>query len=64
VKFGKVENPEGLDLSLPKDHLDSATILSNGKGNGKPKVFIGCPRWAKDGLKGFYPKGTKDELTY
>ena len=64
MKFGKVENPEGLDLSLPQDHLDTATILSSGGGNKKPKVFIGCPKWAKADLKGFYPKGTKDELTY
>lgn len=30
----------------------------------KPNVFIGCAKWNKADLKGFYPKGTKDELTY
>jgi len=65
VKFGKVENPGSLDLSLPKDHPDTQRILhEGGLESKKPKVFIGCPRWAKAELKGFYPKGTKDELTY
>jgi uncharacterized protein YecE (DUF72 family) len=64
MKFGKVENPGALDLSLPSDHSDTKTILSNGESSGKPKVFIGFPRWAKADLKDFYPKGTKDELTY
>ena len=65
MKFGKVENPGSLDLSLPKDHPDTQRILhEGGLESKKPKVFIGCPRWAKAELKGFYPKGTKDELTY
>lgn len=65
MKFGKVENPGSLYLSLPKDHPDTQRILhEGGLESKKPKVFIGCPRWAKAELKGFYPKGTKDELTY
>jgi uncharacterized protein YecE (DUF72 family) len=65
LKFGKVENPAILDLSLPKDHLDTRKILAeSGFVSKKSKVFIGCPRWAKTELKDFYPKGTKDELTY
>jgi len=27
-------------------------------------VYVGCAKWNKQDLKGFYPKGTKDELTY
>ncbi|MBT8328003.1 MAG: DUF72 domain-containing protein, partial [Bacteroidia bacterium] len=65
MKFGKVDNPGALDLSLPKDHLDTARILTKNEFNNKrPTVFIGCPRWAKAELKGFYPRGTKDELSY
>ncbi|HAY88207.1 MAG TPA: DUF72 domain-containing protein [Bacteroidetes bacterium] len=65
MKFGKVEHPGALDLSLPADHVDTKGVLSaGGYFDKKPKVFIGCPRWAKADLKGFYPKGTKDELTY
>jgi uncharacterized protein YecE (DUF72 family) len=65
VKFGKVENPGALDLSLPQDHPRTKSILESGQySSKKPAVYIGCPRWAKAELKGFYPKGTKDELTY
>lgn len=27
-------------------------------------MYIGCAKWNSGDLKGFYPKGTKDELTY
>lgn len=65
MKFGKVENPGALDLSLPADHLETLKVLASGGYDKKmPKVHIGCPRWSKAELKGFYPKGTKDELTY
>jgi len=65
VKFGKVENPGVLDLSLPADHPDTARVLGKSSlTTKKPKVHIGCPRWAKAELKGFYPRGTKDELAY
>jgi len=65
VKFGKVENPGDLDLSLPLDHPDTKRALADGGyTEGKPKVFIGFPKWAKTDLKDFYPKGTKDELAY
>lgn len=65
MKFGKVDHPELLDLSLPVDHKDTRTVLTEqGNTTNKPKVYIGCPKWAKADLKGFYPKGTKDELTY
>lgn len=65
MKFGKVDNVIGLDLSLPKDHPDTKRILSSASSEKRnPKVCIGCPRWAKAELKGFYPRGTKDELVY
>ena len=65
MKFGKVEHPGTLDLSLPSDHSETARVLSLSPiENKKPRVYIGCPRWSKAELKGFYPKGTKDELTY
>lgn len=28
------------------------------------EVYVGCAKWNKADLKGFYPKGTKDELVY
>jgi len=62
MKFGKVEDPGMVDFSMPNDHPDTKRVLSNGKGN--PRVFVGCAKWNKQDLKGFYPKGTKDELGY
>ncbi len=65
MKFGKVDNPGALDLSLPKDYVETSRVLQDGGfKEKKPKVYIGCPRWSKAELKGFYPRGTKDELTY
>ena len=63
MKFGKVENPEMYAHGLPKDHTDTKIALASNHSQ-LPKVFIGCPRWAKAELKGFYPKGVKDELSY
>src|SRR5437868_9206443 len=28
------------------------------------KVYVGCAKWNSKDLKGFYPKGVKDELAY
>jgi uncharacterized protein YecE (DUF72 family) len=30
----------------------------------KTKTYVGCAKWNKTELKGFYPRGTKDELSY
>ncbi len=63
MKFGQIENPEKFDFTLPKDHEDTAVNLSSGK--KKPfEVYVGCAKWNKQDLKGFYPRGTKDELSY
>lgn len=63
MKFGQVEDPSKVDFTLPKDHIETSKILKK----TKPKsleISIGCAKWNKTDLKGFYPKGTKDELTY
>lgn len=62
MKFGSVENPELIDFTLPADHTDTAKMLSKGK--GLQSVYVGCAKWNKQDLKGFYPRGTKDELGY
>ena len=67
MKFGKVSSVEGIDLSLPKDHPDTKSVFEQAKASrnsGRPNIFIGCSRWGKSDLKGFYPRGTKDELAY
>lgn len=63
MKFGSVQNIEGIDFTLPPDHPDTAIVLG-GKAEKKLTLFVGCAKWNKQDLKNFYPKGIKDELEY
>lgn len=63
MKFGQVADPSQIDFTLPKDHPQTKFILGQNK-KGLDNISIGCAKWNKTDLKGFYPKGTKDELTY
>ncbi|WP_111682610.1 DUF72 domain-containing protein [Winogradskyella tangerina] len=63
MKFGKVEHPELVDLTLPEDHPSTKEILLVDPSE-TTQFFIGCPSWNKASLKGFYPRGIKDELEY
>lgn len=63
MKFGQVDDPSGIDFTLPKDHPQTKEILKQNK-KGLQDISIGCAKWNKTDLKGFYPRGTKDELTY
>ncbi len=62
MKFGKTDHADHIDFSLPPDHPDTRTVLEQGAGN--PAIYIGCAKWNRADLKGFYPRGTKDELAY
>ena len=64
MKFGKVEHPELIDFSLPKDHKDTKRVLNLVKDDNIPDIYVGCAKWNRADLKGFYPRGTKDELAY
>ncbi|MGB1040263.1 MAG: DUF72 domain-containing protein, partial [Flavobacteriales bacterium] len=65
MKFGKVDNPGELDLSLPPDHPQTIVTLNNYLESDKElEISVGCAKWNKTDLKNFYPKGTKDELAY
>ncbi|WP_435414916.1 DUF72 domain-containing protein [Polaribacter aestuariivivens] len=64
MKFGKVDNPENIDFTLPETHPDTFRVLQNFEKQNKPSVYIGCAKWNRADLKGFYPRGTKDELEY
>ena len=64
MKFGKVSNPAQIDFTLPKDHPETAVVLQSYQNDQKPSVYVGCAKWNKQDLKGFYPRGTKDELKY
>ncbi len=63
MKFGQVADPSQIDFTLPKDHPKTQEILEKSEGNDF-NIYIGCAKWNKTDLKGFYPKGTKDELKY
>jgi hypothetical protein len=63
MKFGQVEDPSTIDFTIPPDHADTDRVLAKSKAKSL-KVYIGCAKWNKADLKNFYPKGTKDELTY
>ena len=63
MKFGQVADPSQIDFTLPKDHPKTQEILEKSKGKDF-NIYIGCAKWNKTDLKGFYPKGTKDELKY
>jgi len=63
MNFGQIDNPGEIDFTLPKDHPDTKKNLSSG--SKKPfEVYVGCAKWNRQDLKGFYPRGTKDELSY
>ncbi len=65
MKFGKVDHPEKIDFTLPPDNPETKRVLKEkGDSKNKPKIFVGCAKWNKSDLKGFYPRGTKDELEY
>ncbi|MDN3667211.1 DUF72 domain-containing protein [Algibacter miyuki] len=64
MKFGSVTNPETIDFTLPQDHLDTKRVLQKVKDDNIPEIYVGCAKWNRADLKGFYPRGTKDELKY
>lgn len=64
MKFGKVENPESVDFKMPEDYPDTERILSKYKNRRDFEAYVGCAKWNRTDLKGFYPRGTKDELSY
>ena len=63
MKFGQVPNPEEIDFSIPDDRKESKAVLAKSKTKDM-SIHIGCAKWNKTDLKGFYPKGVKDELGY
>lgn len=64
MKFGQVENPLQINFSLPADAASTTVVLENNDRSKPLNVYVGCAKWNKTDLKGFYPRGTKDELTY
>ncbi len=63
MQFGKVENPETIDFLLPEDDKNTQRILKETTTENL-SIHVGCAKWNRQDLKGFYPRGTKDELEY
>ena len=64
MKFGKVENPELVDFTLPKTLKETIDLLNKAGKSDNFEVYVGCAKWNKQDLKNFYPPKTKDELSY
>lgn len=65
MKFGKVDHPELVDFTLPPTDPATLELLKDQKKAERPlEIFVGCAKWNRTDLKGFYPRGTKDELVY
>ena len=64
MKFGKVENPELVDFTLPKTPKETIDLLNKAGKSDNFEVYVGCAKWNKQDLKNFYPPKTKDELSY
>ncbi|MFD2599576.1 DUF72 domain-containing protein [Sphingobacterium corticis] len=64
MKFGSVNDPSSIDFSLPETPKETLNLLKKQQNNEPFEAYVGCAKWNKTDLKGFYPRGTKDELTY
>ena len=64
MKFGQSANPENIDFRLPADDPKTEKILKQNDSSKPLNIYVGCAKWNKTDLKNFYPRGTKDELTY
>ena len=61
MEFGRVENIDAADFTLPKDDKLTSTLFKElKKKKAKPEVYIGCAKWGRpDWVGKIYPKGTK-----
>ncbi|GEP49475.1 hypothetical protein FNO01nite_01470 [Flavobacterium noncentrifugens] len=64
MQFGKVTDPGAIDFTLPPDAPQTKKILQIYKNAAPLEASVGCAKWNRTELKGFYPRGTKDELAY
>lgn len=62
MKFGRVDNLEIIDFTIPALHPLSIGKLGNSPASQATKVYIGCPVWADKGYVGkVFPKGTSSK---
>ena len=63
MDFGRVNNIDSVDYSLPPDHEITEEILKEQKQNKNPvQLYVGCAKWGREDWIGkIYPKGTKSK---
>ncbi len=64
MKFGRTDKPESIDFTLPEDDARTGEVLERGRRDVEAQLYVGCAKWNRQDLKNFYPRGTKDELSY
>jgi uncharacterized protein YecE (DUF72 family) len=72
MDFGRPENIDNVDFTLPDDHADTDILLASLKKRGNPSqrdkkkktrsVYVGCSKWGiKEWIGTIYPPKTKEE---
>lgn len=64
MDFGRVDNPDEIDFSLPPDDRLTEDLFNSLKGreNHPLQLYIGCTSWGrKDWIGKVYPRGAKDK---
>lgn len=64
MKFGQVADPSQIDFTIPDTPQATLDLLGRNRTDRPMEVYVGCAKWNRKDLKGFYPRGTKDELIY
>jgi uncharacterized protein YecE (DUF72 family) len=68
MDFGRPENIDDVDFTLPPDHVTTKKLLASLKpGKEEIKLFVGCAKWGREDWVGkIYPEGTqsKDFLSH
>ena len=61
MEFGRTENIEAIDFTLPKDDKYTTALFKElKKKTARPHVYVGCAKWGRpDWVGKLYPKGTK-----
>lgn len=62
MDFGKTENLDDVDFTLPDDHPDTERLFKGLKKPKKQEVYVGCAKWGiKEWVGKLYPPKTKDK---
>lgn len=63
MDFGRVENIDSVNFTLPPDHSITKEVLKSINPNKKPvSLYVGCAKWGREDWIGkIYPKGTKSK---